>query len=67
MLEREFAKNEVIQVLNDLEHAKALGMDGFTDIFSKVLVWLKGMLRLSLLTFIGIGFLRSLSMPLSSF
>lgn len=37
LLEREFAKNEVIQVLNDMECAKALGLDGFTDIFSKVL------------------------------
>ena len=37
LLEREFAKNEVIQVLNDMEGAKALGLDGFTDIFSKVL------------------------------
>jgi len=37
LLEREFAKNEVIQVLNNMECATALGMDGFTDIFSKVL------------------------------
>ena len=61
-LEKEFSKEEVFQILREMEGDKALGLEGFTMafFFTNVGVLWKRMSCISLITFTGTLCLKSL-------